>query len=423
LKLIKIFIILALLLFSTNSFAKKNSLLEISNIRYGKSYHRVRIVFDLNKASDFRIFSLESPYRLVVDLPRAKWNKAKSAFTSNNIIKDYRSGDLTNGLTRVIFDLKKPAIVKSAFNLKKNGFNKDRIVIDLEISSKNIFYARKDDIYGNKNLSNKSGKNIKKTRDKSLYAKINRKIVNNINKHITKPKRKPIKQYVIVLDAGHGGGDPGAVQKNIQEKNITLAVVKEIRRQMEEAGKYKVVLTRDRDFYVKLRERLNISRRVNADLFISIHADKISRRKVRGTSIYTLSEKSSDKETARLAKDENNSGFVAGVDLNQESQDVANILLDLAMREKMNESNIFAKMINNSLLREKIRLLPHSHRSAGFAVLKAPDVPSVLIETGFISNPQEVRLLNSSSFRRKIAKAIVNGTNNYFKKMQALQKF
>ena len=191
---------------------------------------------------------------------------------------------------------------------------------------------------------------------------------------------------------------------------------------MEETGRYTVVLTRNKDFYVKLRERLNISRKVNADLFISIHADSIDRKGVRGASIYTLSEKASDAETARLAEDENNSGFVAGVDLGQESQEVADILLDLAMREKMNESNMYARMLKHALIKKKVRLLPNSHRSAGFAVLKAPDVPSVLIEIGFISNPREAKLLKSRKFQRKVGSSILKGTDSYFRKIKALQK-
>jgi N-acetylmuramoyl-L-alanine amidase len=235
------------------------------------------------------------------------------------------------------------------------------------------------------------------------------------------PLRKPVKKYTVVIDPGHGGEDPGAVDYGVKEKNITLQVAEELKRQMEEAGRYKVVLTRDRDVYIKLRERVGISRRVEGDLFISIHADKIGRKGVRGASVYTLSEMASDAETARLAEAENNSGFVAGVDLGQESQDVADILLDLAMREKMNESNLFARMLHNAFLQKDVRLLPKSHRSAGFAVLKAPDVPSALVEIGFLSNPEEAKLLSSGQFQSKIAASLLDGADAYFRKIQALQ--
>jgi len=237
------------------------------------------------------------------------------------------------------------------------------------------------------------------------------------------PQRGADRKYVIVLDPGHGGADPGAVAgSGILEKNITLAVARELKRQMEETGRYRVVLTRDRDVQIRLRDRLDMARRERADLFISLHADKIQRNDVRGASIYTLSRNASDAETARLAERENAAGVVAGVDLNSESQEIAGILLDLAMREKMNESSLLARFLEDAFRRKNVKLLPNSHRSAGFAVLKAPDVPSVLIETGFLSNPAEVKLLNSAEFQRRISSAIVEGVDAYFRKIRALQK-
>ncbi len=419
------FLFMVLWLISSHAFALTSEKLVIDGMRYGMSDKGVRIVLDLNKTTEFRIFTLDAPYRLVVDLPRAKWQHPKSGFVRGKIVKSYRSGQLDNGFTRIIFDVKSPVAVEKAFSLGKTSTNKDRLVIDLEKVSKNIFAANKDRIYGNKNL--KDLVKPSKVKTESNYAKNNNKIVEEAEPFIPTvlPKRKPKekRKYIIAIDAGHGGADPGASLKHIKEKHITLATAKELKRQMEESGKYKVVLTRDKDKYVKLRDRVDISRKYNADLFISIHADSIDRKGVRGTSIYTLSEKSSDKETARLAENANNSGFVAGVDLSQESQEVADILLDLAMREKMNESNMYARMVKHSLISNKVRLLPNAHRSAGFAVLKAPDVPSVLIEIGFISNPREAKLLRSSQFQRKISKAIMNGTDAYFRKIKALQKF
>jgi N-acetylmuramoyl-L-alanine amidase len=228
--------------------------------------------------------------------------------------------------------------------------------------------------------------------------------------------------YTVVVDAGHGGDDPGAEAFGFKEKNITLSIARELRRQLEETGHYKVVMTRDSDVYIKLHDRVDISRNVKADLFVSIHADKVTHGDIHGTSLYTLSEKASDAETEQLAEDENNAGFVAGVDLSQESQDVADILLDLAMREKMNESNMFARFLTHGLQHKNIQLLQNSHRSAGFAVLKAPDVPSVLIESGFISNQNEAKLLTSGQFQRKLSSAILDGIDAYFNKIQALQK-
>lgn len=181
-------------------------------------------------------------------------------------------------------------------------------------------------------------------------------------------------------------------------------------------------MTRDTDRFIQLRERVNIARTKGGDLFVSLHADKIGRTNVRGASIYTLSENASDAETARLADQENRAGIVSGVDLSSESADVADILLDLAMREKMNESNLLARYLEDALRRKSVRLLPNSHRSAGFAVLKAPDIPSLLLEIGFLSNPQEAKLLNSNEFQDKISEAILEGIDAYFAKIRSLQK-
>jgi len=434
-------IIMAAMLLSSIAFAGNIEKLYVENIRYGAISNGVRVVFDLNKKSEYRAFVLDSPYRVVVDMPHLEWNYPKTnLLATNKIITAYRSGNLDNGLTRVVFDIKSPAIIKKTFILPKDGVSRDRLVIDIEKSSKNSFEARKEDVFGSKLLKQETPVAVDKSKMQSSFSIANKKVIEaakppasvvpevNNKKSVVMmpvlPKKKPQekRKYVVVLDAGHGGADPGAVINGVMEKNITLAVAKELRRQMEETGRYKVVLTRDKDFYVKLDERKGIARKVKADLFISLHADSIGKDNVRGASIYTLSEKASDSETARLAESENNSGFVAGVDLGHESQEVAGILLDLAMREKMNESNMYARFLNSSMIDNSIKLLPNSNRSAGFAVLKAPDVPSVLIEVGFISNSQEAKFLSSSVFHRNMSSSILNGTDAYFRKIESLQK-
>ncbi len=392
--------------------------LRVDGVRYGGMGGKIRIVLDLSRETDFRAFILANPYRVVVDLPEAKWNTYKSRFESNALIHSFRSGDLDSGLTRVIFSLKKPAIIEQAFTLKKDGLNKNRVVIDLKPSSANLFIARQADVFGNPDLSKKT---TVKT-PPSEFAAIRKKILTAAAPVPAPVGDKKTRKYTIVIDPGHGGGDPGAVAHGLKEKFITLEVAQELKRQLEESGRYRVVLTRSKDFYVRLFQRVDIAREVGGDLFISIHADKIDRKGVRGASIYTLSETASDVETERLAEDENNAGFIAGVDLSQESQDVADILLDLAMREKMNESNLFARMLGNAFAQQKVRLLPNSHRSAGFAVLKAPDVPSVLLEIGFLSNAEEAKLLSSNRFHRNISTSVLAGIDAYFRKIQSLQK-
>jgi N-acetylmuramoyl-L-alanine amidase len=232
--------------------------------------------------------------------------------------------------------------------------------------------------------------------------------------------RKPL----IIIDPGHGGVDPGAHGINdTNEKNVTLALAKKLKATLESTGHYRVALTRDKDIFIKLRDRVTFARDREADLFISLHADSVGERSnVSGVSIYTLSEKASDAQTAKLAEQENKVDLIAGIDLSAEDQDVANILVDLAMRDTMNQSNFFANKVVEKLKANSVRLLDRPHRSAGFAVLKAPDIPSVLVETGFMSNQKEVTLLNSDSHREKLAKAITSAVETYFDQVRKNQR-
>lgn len=220
---------------------------------------------------------------------------------------------------------------------------------------------------------------------------------------------------VIVLDPGHGGVDPGAIGiGGTHEKDITLAMAREIRRQLEATGKYRVFLTRDQDVFIRLRDRIAIARQQSADLFISIHADSMGNRETRGASIYTLSENASDSEAAALAARENRADIIAGVDLSRESRDVTSILIDLAQRETSNHSISLARSLVQEMGRE-VQLLPvNPHRFAGFAVLRAPDVPSALIELGYLSNAQDEGQLNKPQYRQRVASGIVRSIDAYF---------
>ena len=219
---------------------------------------------------------------------------------------------------------------------------------------------------------------------------------------------------VVVIDPGHGGVDPGAIGvSGIYEKYITLAVARELKAQLEKNGRYKVHLTRDRDIFIRLRDRIAIARQYNADLFISLHADTVSNAQMRGLSVYTLSQNASDSEAQALADKENKADLIAGIDLSHESADVANILIDLAQRETMNRSAGFAGGVVEEVGRD-VTLLGNTHRFAGFAVLKAPDVPSVLIEAGYLSNEVEERALRQPEYRVKLAKGIARAVDRFF---------
>lgn len=219
---------------------------------------------------------------------------------------------------------------------------------------------------------------------------------------------------VIVLDPGHGGVDPGALGvSGIYEKHITLAMARELKTQLERSGRYKVHLTRDRDIFIRLRERVAIARQYGADLFISLHADSVNNPQLAGLSVYTLSQTASDSEAQSLADKENKADLLAGIDLSHESADVANILIDLAQRETMNRSAGFAGGVVDELGRDTT-LLGNTHRFAGFAVLKAPDVPSILVELGYLSNPDEERKLRQPDYRAKLAKGIARAVDRHF---------
>lgn len=231
----------------------------------------------------------------------------------------------------------------------------------------------------------------------------------------TPPSVAEVKKPLIVLDPGHGGQDPGALGANgTREKNVTLAMAKQVKSGLLRTGRYRVMLTRDADVYIPLQERVNIARKAKADIFISLHADSAPRSDARGISVYTLSDTASDEEAAALAEQENKSDIIAGLDLDTADQDVASILIDLTQRETMNKSSTLADTFVGSL-HPKITRLPRTHRFAGFRVLKAPDIPSILVEMGFLSNATDERLLGSQEYSDLVTNSMIRALDQYTK--------
>jgi N-acetylmuramoyl-L-alanine amidase len=219
---------------------------------------------------------------------------------------------------------------------------------------------------------------------------------------------------VVVIDPGHGGVDPGAIGVNgVMEKTLTLAVALELRRLLESSGRYRVVLTRSDDEYVGLRERIARARHARGDLFLSLHADSVGRPHTRGASVYTLSERASDAEAERLAAQENKADIIAGADLGEHDAVVATILIDLAQRGTKNKAVVFADLVAEEI-GAVTPLLRRHRRFAGFAVLKAPDIPSVLIELGYLSNASDARKLASAAHQQRMVRAIVRAVDRYF---------
>lgn len=372
---------------------------KITNLRIGQGIGSVRVVFDADSKFDYKVFTLSNPNRLVIDAQGVDISPAISKNKDSNVfVENVRVGTTGVDGIRIVFDLKKPALIKRAFMLTPQSNFNWRFAIDLEATSEREFLSK----VGNSHAISSNDYNS---------ADVNRqKNANSVSHAITTPN----KRKVIVIDAGHGGVDPGAIGYNgTYEKNITLSMAKELKELLDKRGKYTVYLTRSRDVFIPLRERVKISRSHDADLFISVHADSARNRKAVGLSVYTLSETASDKEAAALAEKENKADIVAGLNFAEHSKEVSDILLNLAQRETNNSSAEFATLL--SLQMSKVaKTVSNTHRFAGFAVLKAPDVPSVLLELGYLSNPDEERKLRQKSYRRKLGDAAVKAIDKYF---------
>ena len=230
-----------------------------------------------------------------------------------------------------------------------------------------------------------------------------------------KPTPAPPKPKLIALDPGHGGADPGTTgATGMHEKTVVYAIASELERQLGSGKRYRVALTRRGDLFVPLRERVTRARAAKADLFISLHADSHPDPTVRGATVYTLSEQASDREAAALAAKENKADLLAGVDLRKQPGDVASVLIELSQRGTINQSRVFAGVMVDSLRRHGVATLPRSHRQAGFAVLTAPDMPAILLETGYLSNRADERLLLTKVHQQKLARAIADAADRYF---------
>ena len=330
------------------------------DINIYESKDNIRLILNSKNGSSSNIFFLNKPSRLVIDV------KNIDDFSKNNsnlkYIEKIRASKKSN-TSRLVFDLKKPVIkFTKTYIIKQNGTH--IVVINLKI-------------------------NLKRTS-------------NNIGD-----------KKIIIIDAGHGGADPGANRKNIKEKDLTLMAAKILKKKLEKKS-FKVFLTRTSDYYVRLKNRVKFARSKSPDLFISIHADSTKNKNTSGASIYSLSEKASDKLAQALADRENKSDLIAGLDLGELDKAVSDILIDLSRRETKNSSIAFAELFVDKLKTNKINLLKRPHRQAGFAVLKAPDVPSVLIEMGFISNNNDLKKLQNIKFQEKLMETIALVIEEYF---------
>ena len=372
---------------------------EITGARIGQGVDKTRFVLDLSAAVWFRAFTLGDPYRVVIDLPQIHWKLDPLRVPTDGLIAAFRYGHFRDGVSRVVLDVIRPVEVAKSFILPPLDGQGHRLVIDIRTISRAAFAGR--------------------ARLAALPAE-NRPAARSWAPPRPRPKVK--RRPIIAIDPGHGGVDPGAIGvRGTYEKHVTLSHALILAKRLRATGRYRVVLTRTRDHFVRLPKRVAFARAADADLFISIHANANPSRQVRGASGYTLSERASDARAAALAARENKADVIAGINLVRQSSEVATILIDLAQRETMNESAVFAKSLTRTLGRVQL-LLRNTHRFAGFAVLKAPDIPSVLIELGHLSNRIDEQRLLSRREQIRIADAIIRSIDQYYARQQAFNR-
>ena len=363
-----------------------------------------RFGLDLSENVNFRVFLLTEPYRVVLDLPTMAWKAEMPPRLRIGLIDGFRFGTFDNTTSRVVIDVTRPVKVERAFILPPQGQFPHRLVVDVSGSTREEF-LRSAAVNGAPPVA--AGPVAAAAPPSGPVS-------------LTRPapppaaRKKTPEKKVVVIDPGHGGIDPGAIgESGTFEKEITLAVGLQLKRKLEATGRYRVVMTRERDVFVRLRDRVEKARQAGGQLFISLHADSMPDHDTRGASVYTLSEKASDAEAEGLAQRENRADLIAGVALEGESPEVTSILIDLARRETMNLSANMATLVVPELERQG-KVLRKGHRFAGFAVLKAPDVPSVLVEMGYLSNKMDERQLNTRDYQAKMAEALARAVDRFF---------
>jgi len=368
-----------LIFFSTSVFAKT---VTVDNVRVWAAPDSTRVVFDVSGPVKHKLFSLNKPHRAVIDLKNATLKKnTTQPKPLDKYLEGIRSGARNKNDLRIVLDLKKQIKYK-IFQLQPNKHYGHRLVIDL--FDVEIKQAKKEEI----------------------------------KKEIKKETQQPAKlrDVIIAIDAGHGGDDPGAKgPSGVYEKNVVLKIAKNLAEVINKERGMRAVLIRKSDYYIKLRNRIEKAREYKADLFISIHADAFRDPKVRGSSVYVLSKKGASSEAAKwLAEKENSSDLIGGVSLENKDDLVASVLLDLSQTASLEASIDIADRILKGL-RKVGKVHKRNVQSAPFAVLKSPDIPSILIETAFISNPIEEKKLTNSKHRKKMSNAILIGLKGYFR--------
>jgi N-acetylmuramoyl-L-alanine amidase len=381
-----------------------------SDARLAGDGKQTRFILDLDKAISFRAFPLADPYRVVLDIPQVSFQlPAGTGIAGRGLIKAFRYGLVMPGGSRIVFDLNGPARIVSSTMLEAANGQPPRLVLELEEVDRTTFVqSLAPDSRPELRPAIAVGKDAVPS---TIEAKVEAG---------AKPAAPPDLRPVIIIDPGHGGIDNGTASGNEYEKNLVLGFGLALRDRIEKTGKYRIVMTRTDDTFIPLDDRVKIARTQSAALFVSIHADALPRREgdAQGATIYTLSDRASDAEAERLAEAENKADAIGGVNLTEEPTDVADILIDLAQRETRTFSNRFARLLMGEM-KTTTRMHKHPLKSAGFRVLKAPDVPSVLIELGYVSNKDDLEHLVSESWRSRTVGSVAQAIDAFFAKRLA----
>jgi N-acetylmuramoyl-L-alanine amidase len=378
-----------------------------SDARLAGDAKQTRFVLDLDKTIPFRAFALDDPYRIVVDIPQVNFHlPAGTGANGRGLVKAFRYGLVMPGGSRLVFDLTGPAKIANSYMLDAANDQPPRLVLELEEVDRAAFVQ---------SLAPAKAPELKPTVSDPSVA---------ISAPESTPAAKPAAPLdtrpVVVIDPGHGGPDNGTRAGDETEKNLVLAFGLALRDRLEKSGKYRVVMTRTDDTFIPLDDRVRIAHTQSAALFVSIHADYLPHNEgdAQGATIYTLSDKASDAEAERLAEAENRADTIGGVNLTNEPTDVADILIDLAQRETRTFSNRFARILMGEM-KNTVRMHKRPLKSAGFRVLKAPDVPSVLVELGYVSNKGDLEHLVSDGWRAKTVGAMAQAIDAFLAKRLA----
>jgi N-acetylmuramoyl-L-alanine amidase len=416
----------AAMLVAVAGFARADDLPVATGSRVAGDDIRTRFVADFSYAVSYSVYVLPDPYRVMIDMPEVRFDLPEDSGTKTlGLVTEYRYGTLDKGRSRIVIDTKGPVLIEKSYIVKPAGGQPARIVVDLVRTDKATFlktYRADERLIASQEPPPMAGAASEPLPDAEEVAPsgdapdAGAAMIegDSAPKTPQKPVTRKSGKRLVVIDPGHGGIDSGAVGKGkTLEKEVVLAFGLMLRDQLNASDKYDVIMTRNDDSFVSLRDRMRIARKHEADLFIAIHADTVRGQTARGATVYTLSEKASDAEAEALAQKENRADIIGGVDLGGESQEITDILIDLAQRETKNHSMFFAKKAVGAL-KPVTRMTGKPLRSAGFMVLKAPDVPSVLLELGYLSSKDDEKLLTSPKWRKKLATAMTKAIDTYF---------